>query len=208
MLNCEPFRSFEGGPLLTLRDFWSQNTTHRRDEKGFGLYAREDIARGRVIARFTGAIVTERSRRADSQAVGLHGGAMMERPVHNTMIGRDGAAWFANNMLCEGKDAKNNACLSVTVESASIKAARRIHNGEEIFVSYGPKYWTKKERKAMFTEKVEKKVRRRGRPRLPPSMKLSRASIYKRNAGFGPGRRNSDVKRLGLAKALEKWEGK
>lgn len=112
---------------------------------GLGLFTAIDIYKNEIISIFKGEIISnqEAERRAlqnnDKYFINLLDGSIMDS-MHT-----DCFAKYAND--AEGlsqSDFKNNAEITLDEnDHVCIKASRPIKIGEEIFCSYGKRYWEK-----------------------------------------------------------------
>ncbi|GGW66362.1 hypothetical protein DFQ11_103114 [Winogradskyella epiphytica] len=112
---------------------------------GLGLFTAIDIYKNEIISIFKGEIISnqEAERRAlqnnDKYFINLLDGSIMDS-MHT-----DCFAKYAND--AEGlsqSDFKNNAEITLDEnDHVCIKASRPIKIGEEIFCSYGKRYWKK-----------------------------------------------------------------
>jgi hypothetical protein len=113
---------------------------------GQGLFTAIDIYKEEIIAYFNGEILSyEQSRlRAKNSTnnyfMNLPNGTILDCNVTN------GFAKFANDVKGFGtSNFKNNATISLDENhKVCLIAKRKIKSGEEIFCSYGKKYWKNK----------------------------------------------------------------
>ncbi|HEX8516892.1 MAG TPA: SET domain-containing protein-lysine N-methyltransferase [Bacteroidia bacterium] len=112
---------------------------------GNGLLTAIDIFRGEIIAVFKGEVLSDlqaklRMRKGkDQYFISMLNGKMMDSmnadcfaKYANDASGLSGSSFKNNSSI--GLDGRNNICLIAT---------RNIKTGEEIFCSYGKKYWRK-----------------------------------------------------------------
>ncbi len=112
---------------------------------GKGLFTAIPIYKDEVIAKFEGEIlsVTEAKRRAekgiDKYFVNLLNGSIMDSMKTNCF------AKYANDVKGSSQLLfKNNAKIALDDnEDVCLIAIKKIKSGEEIFCSYGKKYWAK-----------------------------------------------------------------
>ena len=112
---------------------------------GNGLYTVIDIYKNEIITLFKGEIITnnEAEKRAqqnkDRYFINLLDGSIMDS------MNTDCFAKYAND--AEGlstSNYKNNAKITLDDDNnVCIKAIKKIKSGEEIFCSYGKRYWKK-----------------------------------------------------------------
>ena len=112
---------------------------------GTGLYSAIDIFKDEIIAFYKGELISdlEAKNRAkignDKYFINLTDGNIMDS-MHTACFAK-----YANDALgYSNSDFKNNSIISLTDDQkVCIVAKRFIKSGEELFCSYGKKYWKK-----------------------------------------------------------------
>jgi SET domain-containing protein len=112
---------------------------------GKGLYTAIDIYKGEIISLFKGEIIAneEAERRAqlneDKYFINLLDGSILDS-MHTECYAK-----YAND--AEGlsqSNFKNNAEITLDEDNnVCIKASKKIKHGDEVFCSYGKRYWKK-----------------------------------------------------------------
>jgi hypothetical protein len=107
---------------------------------GQGLFTAIDIYKGEIIALFKGEIITHieaEKRKLHDYFMNLPNGAVLDCKRVK------GFAKYAND--AQGfivSDKKNNAIITLNEDNeVCLVAKQKIRSGDEIFCSYGKKYW-------------------------------------------------------------------
>ena len=112
---------------------------------GKGLYTAIDIYKNEIISIFKGEIIdNEEAKKRAQQNTDKYFINLLDDSIMDSMH-TDCYAKFAND--AEGSsqsDFKNNAKITLDDDNnVCIKASKKIKAGEEIFCSYGKRYWKK-----------------------------------------------------------------
>ncbi len=124
-------------------------STSQLPKSGNGLYTAIDIYKDEVISYFKGEILTNEeaklraSKKEDQYFINLLDGTIMDSK------NIDCFAKYANDAQGFSRSSfKNNAKIALDDnESVCLIALKNIKAGEEIFCSYGKKYWIKHSKK-------------------------------------------------------------
>lgn len=112
---------------------------------GQGLHTAIDIYKGEVIAIYRGKIITDKQANTrikankDQYFMNMPDGSIMDSMQTDCM------AKFANDAQAySGSAFRNNSKIALDEEeNVCLIATRNISTGEEIFCSYGKRYWKK-----------------------------------------------------------------
>lgn len=109
---------------------------------GKGLFTKSAIAKGSVIAEYTGRI-TQWKEVLDGKTFNGYVYYINRNHVIDAKDPRSGAARYANDAagLVRVKGLRNNSVYTIKKKRVYITAIRNIEPGEEILVGYGKEYW-------------------------------------------------------------------
>jgi SET domain-containing protein len=115
------------------------------EHAGSGLYTAIKIFKGEIIALFKGTVLNEKqiekriALKQDQYFMNLPNGSILDAGKTK------GFAKYANDAQAfENGKFRNNAIISIDdEENICLIAKRNIKEGEEIFCSYGKRYWKK-----------------------------------------------------------------
>jgi SET domain-containing protein len=115
------------------------------ENAGIGLYTAIKIFKGEIIALYKGKILSETqlekriASKQDQYFMNLPNGSILDAAKTK------GFAKYANDAQAfENGKFKNNAIITIDdEENICLLAKRSIKEGEEIFCSYGKRYWKK-----------------------------------------------------------------
>jgi SET domain-containing protein len=111
---------------------------------GDGLYTTKEIKKGDKVASYTGE---KKTRQEYDQNISGYGVEITKQMILDARSTQTGLGRYVNDCRAankrRGECKGNNARFTVDrkSDSVSVKATKRIKAGEEVFLSYGRKYW-------------------------------------------------------------------
>lgn len=109
---------------------------------GDGLFTAIDIMKNEVISVYKGEILN--GKEADIRKKAGDDGYFMDLPNGKILDAKntEGFAKYAND--ARGTKFKNNSVIAMDEKKIVLVATKTIKSGQEIFTSYGNKYWSDK----------------------------------------------------------------
>jgi hypothetical protein len=119
---------------------------------GKGLFTTKQIKKGAKIARYTGTLMSneEYAEAVSGYGLGVSHGRVIDAKSTQSSLGRNANSCLKQNKNdgeCPGNNAKFSIHNKGSIPTAWIKATKNIPAGNEIFIAYGRKYWTKGRKK-------------------------------------------------------------